>query len=163
MGSVTSAPSDRSRPCSGHSRAICWRSPWPQREIGRTTRSAPPATGRGRPGGVRYGLGPQRSRAAGKSAALRFLTALDRHLGAGARVVQARYGIRPAPGATLVEMRAAARGAGVVGDLVLDCAAHVARRAGAALTLTATEFQLLATFVTNAGIVLSKRRLLEQV
>lgn len=51
----------------------------------------------------------------------------------------------------------------MVGDLVIDRAAHVARRAGAALTLTATEFRLLATFVTNTGIVLSKRRLLELV
>lgn len=39
-----------------------------------------------------------------------FLAALHHHLAAGARVVQARYGVRPAPGAPLVELRAAALG-----------------------------------------------------
>ncbi len=50
-----------------------------------------------------------------------------------------------------------------LGDLSIDEAGHVARRAGVELVLTATEFRLLMAFVTNAGLVLSKPQLLRAV
>jgi two-component system OmpR family response regulator len=51
----------------------------------------------------------------------------------------------------------------VVGDLVLDPDGHRVARAGAAIALTATEFQLLRILMENAGRVLSKGELLEAV
>ena len=51
----------------------------------------------------------------------------------------------------------------VVGDLELDDARHEARRAGAALELTAKEFALLRYFMSKPGRVLSQEDLLEHV
>jgi two-component system OmpR family response regulator len=49
------------------------------------------------------------------------------------------------------------------GDVVLDAESHRAWRGGAEVTLTATEFRLLAFFVQNAGRVLSKQQILDAV
>jgi DNA-binding response OmpR family regulator len=51
----------------------------------------------------------------------------------------------------------------VVGDLELWRDAREASRAGFALDLTMKEFDLLACFMANAGLALSRERLLEQV
>ena len=50
-----------------------------------------------------------------------------------------------------------------VGDLELDTARHVARRAQRTLELTAKEFALLRYFMTHPGQVLSQETLLEHV
>jgi DNA-binding response OmpR family regulator len=50
-----------------------------------------------------------------------------------------------------------------VRDVVIDEDAHLVTRGGIELTLTVTEFNLLRTLVRSAGIVMSKRALLEQV
>ena len=50
-----------------------------------------------------------------------------------------------------------------VGDVALDLRGRVARRGGRALELTRREFDLLEALVRNAGIVLSRERLLELV
>jgi DNA-binding response OmpR family regulator len=50
-----------------------------------------------------------------------------------------------------------------VGDLTLSPSARTARRGDVALELTRREFDLLETFARNAGIVLSRERLLELV
>jgi two-component system OmpR family response regulator len=50
-----------------------------------------------------------------------------------------------------------------VGDVELDERAHEVRRAGQPVALTATEFQLLAYFMRNPGIVLSKAQILDNV
>ena len=50
-----------------------------------------------------------------------------------------------------------------VGDLELDTARHVARRAERTLDLTAKEFALLRYFMTHPGLVLSQETLLEHV
>ncbi len=50
-----------------------------------------------------------------------------------------------------------------VGELDLDTARHVARRAGRELDLTAKEFALLRYFMANPGVVLSQETLLEHV
>jgi two-component system, OmpR family, response regulator len=57
---------------------------------------------------------------------------------------------------------AVAAGSGL-GDLTIDEAGHVARRAGAVVDLTATEFRLLVALATNVGIVVSKPQLLRAV
>jgi two-component system KDP operon response regulator KdpE len=49
------------------------------------------------------------------------------------------------------------------GDLVVDLAARTVKKSGAAVKLTATEYNLLALFVRNAGRVLTHRHILEQV
>jgi two-component system OmpR family response regulator len=51
----------------------------------------------------------------------------------------------------------------VVGDITLDPARHVATRAGEPIALSAREFALLEYFMRNAGVVLSRRRLIEHV
>lgn len=48
-------------------------------------------------------------------------------------------------------------------DLVIDEAGHVARRGDVELELTLTEYRLLVAFVTNTGVVMSKRQLLASV
>ena len=50
-----------------------------------------------------------------------------------------------------------------VADVELDERAHEVRRAGRPVTLTATEFKLLAYFMRNPGIVLSKSQILDSV
>lgn len=50
-----------------------------------------------------------------------------------------------------------------VDDIIIDEAGHLVSRAGHAVDLTHTEFKLLVNLVTNAGIVLSKRQLLNNV
>jgi DNA-binding response OmpR family regulator len=50
-----------------------------------------------------------------------------------------------------------------VGDLTIDPAARVARRGDRELTLTRREFELLEVLARNAGVVLSRQRLLELV
>jgi len=50
-----------------------------------------------------------------------------------------------------------------VGDLVVDPAARSARRGGRELVLTRREFDLLEALARNAGIVMSRERLLELV
>ncbi len=47
-----------------------------------------------------------------------------------------------------------------VGDLVLDPAGHVARRAGEPIDLSPTEFSLLHYLMVNTGVVLSKAQIL---
>ena len=49
------------------------------------------------------------------------------------------------------------------GDLLLDPAAHSAERAGVALALTPKEFALLHYFMQNAGLALTRQRLLEHL
>lgn len=51
----------------------------------------------------------------------------------------------------------------VVGDLTVDPAARVARRGERVLELTRREFELLDVLARNAGVVLSRQRLLELV
>jgi two-component system, OmpR family, response regulator len=51
----------------------------------------------------------------------------------------------------------------VVGDLVLDEDSHEVRRAGEAVTLTATEFELLRYMMRNPRRVLSKAQILDRV
>ncbi len=51
----------------------------------------------------------------------------------------------------------------VVGDLVLDEDSHEVSRAGEAITLTATEFELLRFMMRNAKRVLSKAQILDRV
>jgi DNA-binding response OmpR family regulator len=51
----------------------------------------------------------------------------------------------------------------VVGDLSVDPAARIARRGSRELTLTRREFELLDVLARNAGVVLSRQRLLELV
>jgi two-component system, OmpR family, response regulator len=51
----------------------------------------------------------------------------------------------------------------VVGDLVLDEDSHEVTRAGEAITLTATEFELLRFMMRNAKRVLSKAQILDRV
>lgn len=48
-------------------------------------------------------------------------------------------------------------------DVEIDHAGHTVQRNGHALDLTETEFRLLVTLATNAGVVLSKRHLLSAV
>ena len=50
-----------------------------------------------------------------------------------------------------------------MGDLRDDPARRTVRRGGRELDLTGREFELLETFARHAGIVLSRRQLLEQV
>jgi DNA-binding response OmpR family regulator len=50
-----------------------------------------------------------------------------------------------------------------VGDLTLDAAAHVVRRGGREIALTAKEFALLAFLMEHAGTVVSRERLLSNV
>jgi two-component system response regulator PrrA len=50
-----------------------------------------------------------------------------------------------------------------VGDVVVDPARHIARRADRDLELTRREFELLETFARHTGIVLSRQQLLSQV
>ena len=50
-----------------------------------------------------------------------------------------------------------------VGDLTLDEDSHEVRRAGAAIALTATEFELLRFFMRNPRRVLSKAQILDRV
>ena len=54
-------------------------------------------------------------------------------------------------------------GAFSLGELEIDPAAFQARRAGADLGLTTTEFRLLLALATHRGQVLSREQLLEQV
>jgi DNA-binding response OmpR family regulator len=49
------------------------------------------------------------------------------------------------------------------GDLVLDSARHLVRRAGTPLALTAREFDLLRFFLSNAGIAFTRAELLDKV
>lgn len=51
----------------------------------------------------------------------------------------------------------------VVGDLELDESSHEVRRAGRLVDLTVTEFKLLQYLMLNAGQVLSKKQILDQV
>lgn len=51
----------------------------------------------------------------------------------------------------------------VVGDLVLDEDSHEVHRAGAEISLTATEFELLRYFMRNPRRVLSKAQILDRV
>jgi DNA-binding response OmpR family regulator len=51
----------------------------------------------------------------------------------------------------------------VVGDLVLDAQRHVAQRGGRDIPLTAREFAFLAHLARNAGRVVSRAELMEQV
>ena len=50
-----------------------------------------------------------------------------------------------------------------IDDLGLDPAAHEVQRAGAAIELSPTEFRLLHYLMTNAGIVVSKAQILQNV
>jgi two-component system OmpR family response regulator len=49
------------------------------------------------------------------------------------------------------------------GDLEMDIAAHIVRRSGIAIALTPTEFKLLQFLLENAGRVVSKDQIIEQV
>lgn len=51
----------------------------------------------------------------------------------------------------------------VVGDLVLDPASRTASRSGQAIELTPREFDLLALLMRDAGIVIPRRRILNEV
>jgi DNA-binding response OmpR family regulator len=51
----------------------------------------------------------------------------------------------------------------MVGDLMLDTASCEVRRAGKKIELTSTEFRLLKYMMRNAGVMLSKDRLIEHV
>jgi two-component system OmpR family response regulator len=51
----------------------------------------------------------------------------------------------------------------VCGDITLDRACHQVWRGGESITLTATEFRLLAFFLDNAGRVVSKQQILDAV
>lgn len=59
--------------------------------------------------------------------------------------------------------RAAPRSNHGAGDVTIDLDAHTAWRGGHRLDLTETEFSLLDVLVRNAGVVISKRRLLTEV
>lgn len=50
-----------------------------------------------------------------------------------------------------------------VADLILDADAHQVWRAGAEVSLSATEFRLLELLLTNAGRVVSRAQILDQV
>lgn len=50
-----------------------------------------------------------------------------------------------------------------VDDIIIDEAGHLISRAGKFVDLTATEFKLLVNLVVNAGIVLSKHQILNNV
>ncbi len=50
-----------------------------------------------------------------------------------------------------------------VGDLVLDPDARTVTRGGSAIVLTKTEFDLLELLVENAGVVLSRQKIYEQI
>jgi DNA-binding response OmpR family regulator len=63
----------------------------------------------------------------------------------------------------LLRRRPPATGVLRVGDLVVDADTRTARRGGAALPLTRREFDLLEVLARNAGVVLSRDRLLELV
>ena len=49
------------------------------------------------------------------------------------------------------------------GEIELDRAARIVRRAGAEVHLTPTEYRLLSVLVANAGRVLTQRQLLREV
>jgi two-component system OmpR family response regulator len=51
----------------------------------------------------------------------------------------------------------------VVGDLTMDEDSHEVRRAGAPISLTATEFELLRFLMRNPRRVLSKSQILDRV
>ena len=51
----------------------------------------------------------------------------------------------------------------MLGDVVVDRAAHVVSVAGDSVELTAKEFELLAYFSEHTGLVLSRDRLLDRV
>jgi two-component system OmpR family response regulator len=51
----------------------------------------------------------------------------------------------------------------VVGDLIMDEDSHEVRRAGAPISLTATEFELLRFLMRNPRRVLSKSQILDRV
>ncbi len=70
----------------------------------------------------------------------------------------------------LARLRALARraplqhtGTLTLGDLALDPAAHLVRRAGAAVALTPTEFRLLECLLRRAGRVVTRRALVESL
>ena len=63
----------------------------------------------------------------------------------------------------LLRRRPPATGVLRVGDLVVDADTRTARRGGAPLALTRREFDLLEVLARNAGVVLSRDRLLELV
>jgi DNA-binding response OmpR family regulator len=63
----------------------------------------------------------------------------------------------------LLRRRPPATGVLRVGDLVVDADTRTAARAGVALELTRREFDLLEVLTRNAGVVLSRDRLLELV
>jgi len=63
----------------------------------------------------------------------------------------------------LLRRRPPATGVLRVGDLVVDADTRTARRAGIGLELTRREFDLLEVLARNAGVVLSRDRLLELV
>jgi DNA-binding response OmpR family regulator len=50
-----------------------------------------------------------------------------------------------------------------IGDVVLDPAQHVVKRAGVPVALTRTEFVLLETLMRNSGRVITRERLIEAV
>jgi two-component system, OmpR family, response regulator RegX3 len=61
------------------------------------------------------------------------------------------------------ESEAAAGGPLELGDLRLDTAAHSFTRAGEPVELTRKEFQLLELLMRNAGVVVTRERLLDEV
>ena len=67
------------------------------------------------------------------------------------------------PGRHLDGTSSDAPGPDRVHDVTIDLDAHVVRRNDVELQLAATEFNLLLDLVTNVGMVLSKRQLLERV
>ena len=50
-----------------------------------------------------------------------------------------------------------------VGDLTLDCATHVVKRAGNEITLTAKEYALLEYLMHNRGIVISREKIEDHI
>lgn len=70
--------------------------------------------------------------------------------------------LRRSGGASRAEGRPDPAGPLVVGPLLLDGAAHSVTAAGVPLDLAPREFELLATLMRHAGLVLSRAQLLEQ-
>jgi two-component system OmpR family response regulator len=62
-----------------------------------------------------------------------------------------------------VALNRAPSGSFGIDDILIDEAGHFVTRAGQEIELTSTEFKLLVNLVTNAGIVMSKRQLLNNV
>ena len=89
---------------------------------------------------------------------------LTKPFGTGELLARVRANLRrPRTASTASTEEAAPEALFRVGEIELDRAARLVRRAGAEVHLTPTEYRLLSVLVANAGRVLTQRQLLREV